>query len=180
MSLIVSILNYLNGIELIFGTVLNVLTIFICAREKLRKTPTFIFMGFISISNLLKITIVSSTGFIDELFHLDLASKSWAWCKLINYIDRLTFNWCSWLFITVTLEVFLSVHITNFRKKYLTLRRTVLLGSFYGSFFALLESPVLFLSDLRDTNMTNLSSITVCLAPYSINTFYSYFLIVSF
>lgn len=62
-----AILNYLAGVELVFGLMANLLFFVVCAREKLRKIPTFTFIMFISLSNLSQILVVTSISFVNQV-----------------------------------------------------------------------------------------------------------------
>lgn len=81
------IVDLLYGICIIFGIVTNPLTIYVCIRSNLRKTPTFIFILFGAITNLISLFSSPVNYFLGGLvFDINLRNQSLIWCKLQYFL----------------------------------------------------------------------------------------------
>lgn len=167
-----SILNYFMGVNFIFGLVSNVLVLLICSRKKIRSIPTFVFIWFIGFADLSQVLVVSLSSFVGELFSLNLEINSWLWCRITTIFKLSLFQWNSWLITGMTLEVYLSVRIRNFRQTYSTFGKTTVFCLFFGICLFLLNCSVMGLPD-NTRNATVSEKIMLCLSPFSIKEYYA-------
>lgn len=169
------VLNYLMGVELVFGLAVNLLILVICSRKKLRAVPTFVFIWFIAYSNFGHLIIVSLTSFINQVLQLNWEINNWTWCRLCTLFKLTSFQWNSWMIAAMTLEVYLSVRIRNFRQKYSTMTKTGFICSLLGLCLFVLNCSVMGLHDIRlslaNTSVTE--RIMLCLSPFSIKEYYA-------
>ena len=174
------VISYFKSIEFILGTLTNILSVVLCLRPRLRKSPTFFFIAFISISNIIESISISSTWFFNLVLNLNLQTQSWTWCKLNTLFNFFSFHWNIWIFSCIPLEIYLSVKFKNFRKDYSTSRHTIIFLTLHGIFLFVFNSSILFLDDIRpNTNDTDIMTLT-CLTPFAIKSYYTYILSVNF
>lgn len=177
-----AILNYLSCAQLVIGIVSYMLILVVCSRQKLRKTPTFIFIWFLAFSSFLQTLIISPVSFLDQILKLELEINSWMWCRVSTILKLSTFQWNSWLLAGITLEIYLSVRIRTFRQKYSTRGNTIFVCLLFGIAFTLLNCAVLGLTDprLSHPNTTVLERMMICEAPFPIKEYYAQLSLVNF
>ena len=173
-SIMFVVISYFKSVEFILGTLTNILSVVVCSRPRLRKSPTFFFIGFVAVSNLIESVSISSTWFFNLVLDLNLETQSWTWCKLNTLFNFFSFHWTICIFTCIPLEIYLSVRFKNFRKDYSTSRQTIVFLSVLGFIMLLFNSSILFLDDNRpNTNDTDLMTLS-CLTPFAIKSYYTY------
>ena len=95
-------INYLYGAQFMIGIILNPLTILICCRKPLRKTPSFVVTAFIALLNTVLLITTALPSFIGHFLTYSLNSNL-AWCKLSLYFGIVTSNWIAWLLVSLNL-----------------------------------------------------------------------------
>ena len=91
-------INYLYGVEFMIGIILNPLTILICCRKSLRKTPSFVITAFIALVNTILLSTTALPSFFGHFLSSSLNSNL-VWCKLSLYFGIVTSNWIAWLLV---------------------------------------------------------------------------------
>jgi hypothetical protein len=89
------IFEILSFIITILGTLTNVLAFIICLRKNLRKTPTFIFMAFMAISD----TIALYSLNIENLSNIN-----WFYCKIQYFINNFPLKTSAWFLVSLIFE----------------------------------------------------------------------------
>lgn len=170
-------LSILHGVDFIVATVLNGLIILAFIRsKKLKKVTTSIFIFVLSIINLIHLFGVSLVWFINFIFSLNLETHSWTWCKINFFIQMFTFQWFSFNFVSIPINLFLCTISVKIRLKYSTSKNIFIYVIILGIISVLLNIPVLFLDDLRGVghNSSNEEqSNLICLAPFASNTYFN-------
>ena len=95
-----TVTNYLYGVEFMIGIILNPLTILICCRKSLRKTPSFVVTTFIALLNSVLLLTTALPSFIGQFLSSPLNSNLY-WCKLSLYFGIVTSNWDAWLLVSL-------------------------------------------------------------------------------
>lgn len=180
-----SIFNYFSSIEIVFGSLCNVLTIVVCLREKLRSLASFIFIAFMSVSSLIVILTIGLVKFINETFRLELERETSWWCKFYIFFDFFSYQWISWLIVCYTLELYFSVRWHNFRRRFSTTIRSFYISICIGLITFTLNSPAWSIEYLESTdlNLTKMNTnvfFIICSNTYKVESFVSYFMIVRF
>lgn len=95
------VVDFLYGICILFGIVTNPLTIFICIRSNLRKTPTYIFISFGAISTFISLFSSPLTYFL-ERFVLDFnpRNESLIWCKIQYFLTFYMIHCTVWFLVS--------------------------------------------------------------------------------
>lgn len=97
------VFNYMDGIQFFIGFIFNLLVFVVCMRKKLRKTTTFWFIAFISLSNTLIFAFHSLPLFLNQIYGQHLEFQSLAWCKIATYFEIVSYNTSSWFLVSLIL-----------------------------------------------------------------------------
>lgn len=109
--------SYIRGVFFIYGGYSNFLIILVCLHGKLKDVPNFIFYSFMSLCSIFHLIAVSLVSFILQVAGSS-SHDSLAWCRTTAFFNSFTYEFLSWLVGFYTLEIYLSIHDRNFRKKY--------------------------------------------------------------
>lgn len=167
-SQLYSVFSYLDLIQFVLGSFFNFLVIATCCRKKLRKNSMFVFVAFISVSNLVQLFFGSSVRFYVHISGLDQNPLDWTLCKFNTFINFVSFQWISWFFMFVSVDLYLVVYYQNFRQKYLTFGRIIILCATISVIICLLNIPIFMATDHRwDYSGTYSDFMVVCHASFS-------------
>lgn len=87
-------------ILIIFGTIGNILCIFVCLRQRLRKTPTFIFFSFLAICDTISLYGWNLDHFIEAFYGKVIEDTSIAWCKTVLFYNCFSLQSSSWFLVS--------------------------------------------------------------------------------
>lgn len=104
------------GIEFLIGVVLNALTIAVCLRKSLRKTPSFIISGFIGLSSIILLAMTALPTFLDQITPYSFKANL-IWCKLSLFFQIFSYNWAGWLLVTIVIKFLFSYNQIRISKK---------------------------------------------------------------
>lgn len=97
------ILNKILGVYAVFltlfGTVANLLSCLVCFR--MRKNTTFIFLAFMTISDLISLYWWNTNNFLKEFAAIDLLSINKYVCKAGNYLQFTSLQISAWILVTI-------------------------------------------------------------------------------
>lgn len=177
--------NYIDGFQLVVGSLCNILIIVTCSRESLKNNSSFVLMKFISISNLIGLLGASSVRFFNQVLKLNMESNNWTFCKINTVINLFTFEWILWIISFVPLQIHFSIKYSNLHQKYLTSFSTHVVCSCIGAILLVANSSLMFVEDFRpkssDISDGTLSdSFLLCFVPLEIENVLKYVLIVHF
>lgn len=184
-SQILSTFNYIDGFQLVFGSLCNILIIVTCLRESLKNNSSFILMKFISISNLIGLLGASSVRFFNQVLQLNMQYYNWTFCKVNTVINLFTFEWIIWIISFVPLQIHFSIKYSNFQQKYLTSFSIHVVCSFVGAILLVANSSLMFVEDVRPKSFnmsdgTLSDSFLLCFVPLEIENVLKYILLVNF
>ena len=91
--------SVLCGLQLILGSIGNLLVIVICARKRLRTNPTFIIIGFNSFASTLGLLGWPFQFFTKYIFEFNMIKSNIYLCKIIFYLGLFPLQWSSWLLV---------------------------------------------------------------------------------
>lgn len=83
----------------IFGTIANLLSCLVCFR--MRKNTTFIFLSFMTISDLISLYWWNTNNFLKEFAQIDLLSINKYVCKAGNYLQFTALQVSAWILVTI-------------------------------------------------------------------------------
>jgi hypothetical protein len=81
-----TVIAMLSVILSIFGMFFNIISIIICLKRELRKSPTFIFKIFINIMNIMPLITIVLCSFIKHFIEFQLNSVNFELGKLILFL----------------------------------------------------------------------------------------------
>ena len=100
-----SILSYYSIILAIFGTIGNILACITCFRKKLRKVPTFVFVGFMVICDTIALYFWNFNDFLLTYHEATIGDYSLIGCKLTSVIQCVSLQASAFLLVN-TFSIF--------------------------------------------------------------------------
>ena len=91
-------------ILIFLGTIGNIFTFMVCI--KLRKTTTFVFLAFISVSDSLILYFWNLNHFTDTFFGIDLQNYNIYSCKFGCFLQFTSMQVSAWLLVTRNIKHF--------------------------------------------------------------------------
>jgi hypothetical protein len=110
----------------IFGTIGNLCTCFICMRKSLRKTTCFVFLSFISIIDIFTLYTWNLSNFIVPFYGYFHENSNIIWCKLSVFLQFFSLQSSAWLLVTMTVERYLSLVIKKWYSSYFNAKRAAI------------------------------------------------------
>jgi hypothetical protein len=119
-EIINKILASFSLLFIIMGTILNMLTVYICLRsKKLREVSTFKFLAITAINDTLSLYMWNQNQFSNAFFNLQLAFKNLFYCRFFNvFLQYFTLQFSSWLWVSISLDRFLSITTQKWTRIY--------------------------------------------------------------
>ena len=130
-------LGVFSVILAILGTAFNLLTFSVCMRKRLRETPTFIFLAFMVINDTYSLYFYNLNSFATSFFKTLLQEISLEFCKFVNLSQFISNQSSAFLLVTMCIERYLSIKITNWRKVYFNSKKATILSAAIVVFFFL-------------------------------------------
>lgn len=141
-----SVFRYTNIFHVLFGASSNIIAAFICLKSsKLRENPTYICTAFMNFACIIFLTAVPLTSFVSQVIGIDIQKQSIEYCRAEAFLDSYALQLNSWILVFYSLELYLNARITNFRKKYLSGKKTAIICVIIAFVLIPLNSPTWFI-----------------------------------
>ena len=85
---------------MVFGTIGNTFSIFICLKHKLRTVPTFIFYSFLLISDTLSLFWWNMDHYLLVFENYQLEDLGLHACRTVTFFQLFSFQWSAWLLVS--------------------------------------------------------------------------------
>jgi hypothetical protein len=132
-------------ILIISGTILNPLIFYLCLRnKKLRQVSTFKLFAITSISDTLNLYIWNRDHFADTFFDHQLIWKNLFYCRLSYFMQYVTFQYSSWIWVSISLDRYISISVRKWAKFYFVGARPVLFAVLLAVIIFAINSIVIF------------------------------------
>lgn len=173
------ILNKIFGVYAIFltisGTIANLLSCIVCFR--MRKNTTFIFLTFMTISDMVSLYWWNINNFLKEFASIDLLTINMYVCKVGNYLQFTSLQISAWILVIfsyyeeikffdflnkvlISFDRYMSIQIKHWKKIYFSFNRAFL-AVFSIIIFLLLANINILFTFGYDTVIGN-SSVSLC------------------
>ena len=96
------ILGLYTLLLIVIGTITSLLSIYICFR--LRQTSTFVFLAFLSLSDILTLYYWNLTHFINSYTNIDFLNFNYWVCKFGSYFQFTSLQISAWLLVNHKIE----------------------------------------------------------------------------
>lgn len=128
-----SVFRYSNIFHVVVGATTNLLVVILCLlRPKLRECPTYVFLAFMYLACFIYIFLVPLGTFVSEVVGFDLQKQSLYYCRGEAFLDSYALQFQAWIHVFYTLELYLNARIINFRKKYLSSKKSAIICIIIG------------------------------------------------
>ena len=88
------------AIFIVFGTISNILSFFICIKKPLNEYPIFIFMAFMAIADTLALYGLNLDWYFYKVFFsINLSDINEFYCKIHYYIHLFALKTSAWLLV---------------------------------------------------------------------------------
>ena len=87
---------------IVFGTVGNLVTCLVC--YQLRKNTTFVFLGFISLSDIISLYYWNLKNFLNVYYAFDLSKVGILMCRIASYSQLVSLFTSTWLLVSSRLH----------------------------------------------------------------------------
>lgn len=140
-------------ILIIFGIIGNILNLIILNERQLRKSPCTIYFLCLSISNLFYCSVLMSYNYLVDVFHLDPASYSNIFCKIISYLLNVIPTLSVYYIVLASIDRYFSSSLNVQRRRLSNKRFSFYLIIFITVLFLLIMIGTLITFDLRDDRL---------------------------
>ena len=86
-------------ILIIIATIGNFISFLVCTRKSLRKIPTFVFIGFALISDIISLFFWNIDHFLFAFLNYQIEDLGADYCRLVAIIQTTSLQWSSWLLV---------------------------------------------------------------------------------
>ena len=137
---------------IVFGTVANLITFIICLKKNLRQTPTFVFLSFLVLSDIVCLYFWNLNHFVSTFYGFIYESFSIGYCKFFFTTQLISFQTSAWLLVSrmfiyydhywqdrdfilffffffkvgLTVERYLSIRVKNWRTLYFNSKKAAI------------------------------------------------------
>lgn len=133
----------------IFGTVLNFFTIFICLRRRLRHYTTFIFILFMCFNDTLSLYVWCLDHFLESFFWFTIEELSPISCRIGFFIQFFSLQSSSWLLVSSSMDRYLGVRIKQWRSLYFKVNQALFCSFSIIALSLIANSQLLVLGDFQ-------------------------------
>lgn len=115
---------------IILGSIFNSLVCFICLKSKtLRSTSTFKMLAIVAISDLISLFEWNADNFSIAFFNYLAYTQNLFFCRFVTmFLQYATLEISSWMWVSISLDRYLSLRVKRWRKHYFRGYRAVLLA----------------------------------------------------
>ena len=93
------IISGYNIFLIIFGSIGNMITIYICSKKNMRSTSTFKLYAFNSVFDILSLYPWNISQFLEYYFDLDIENMNLFWCEFNHFIQFTAFELSAWFLV---------------------------------------------------------------------------------
>ena len=111
------ILSYYSLLVASFGTLGNLITIFICTRKALRETTTFIFIAFMSFVETISLYEWNLNAYFLTYFKFNITDFNLATCRALSVLQMFSLQCSAFFLVNFCVNLFTSVK-TFFKLQY--------------------------------------------------------------
>jgi hypothetical protein len=86
-------------VEIVVGTIGNLLIILVSFRKRLRRVPTFVFIGFIAIADIIFLYGMPLFNALADTFQVNILFNNLIWCKIGFYLFFFPGQWSAWILV---------------------------------------------------------------------------------
>lgn len=160
-NLIKNFLFYANVIIVPLGIIFNILTILVFSRKQFRANTLGFYYRIIGVFDIIAITMTFFNYFGYSIKY-EFELKSNVSCKLIHFLNRISFQVSAWLNVMVTIDRLISLKYPNRRINFFQTKNCcIVIGIF--SLACILNGPNLLLELVtKQTNLTSKSYFVQC------------------
>jgi hypothetical protein len=123
-ALMNKIIGVYEIILIILGTFGNLFIFYVSYLN--RQNSTFLFLAFLSISDMLSLYWWNLNHFVQPFTNLDLQNFNFYYCKIINFCQFVSSQTSAWILILISFDRYFSVLILNWKIKYFYYKRALL------------------------------------------------------
>ena len=84
---------------IIIATIGNFISTLVCARKSLRKIPTFVFIGFALISDIISLYFWNIDHFLFAFFNYQIEDLGVDYCRFAVFFQTTSLQWSAWLLV---------------------------------------------------------------------------------
>jgi hypothetical protein len=117
--------DLLTPILIVIGVVLNILTIAVFSRPRMRKYCLSVSMICLAISDMTILLGPVLVHWIDEYFYNLKLVETTIWCQLHSYVDLVLFANSSWIIVIISIERWFAVY-RPYKKEFLFTNRRII------------------------------------------------------
>ena len=141
-----TLLNKIVGayelIVIIVGTFGNLFIFYVSFLN--RQNSTFLFLAFLSISDMLSLYWWNLNHFVQPFTNLDLQNFNFYYCKIMNFFQFISSQTSAWILILISFDRYFSVLILNWKIRYFYFNRALLTASVIVIVIVTINFHVLF------------------------------------
>ena len=138
-------------IWIIFGTIGNMLTLFVLCKHKMRKHSTFTYLTILSLCDTLVLYFGLFRDYLVYKHKIDIDGEFL--CKFHVFFFYFVLHMASWLLVAVNIDRLIAASFLSFSKKWCTPRIAVLVSLSLAVIFAMINSHfIFFVTSTRDSN----------------------------
>ena len=157
-------------IVIIMGTLGNLFIFYVSYIN--RQNSTFLFLSFLSISDMISLYWWNLNHFVQPFTKIDLQNHNFYYCKIINFFQFTASQSSAWILILISLDRYFSVLIFNWKTSYFNFKRALFSVTLVVTLIVLLNFHVLFtFGHIRKINNGTVDKIECYSTPDSPGTF---------
>lgn len=92
---------------IIAGTIGNLCAAVVCFRKSFRKTPTFIFVGFALIGDVISLYFWNVDHYLSSFESFQMEGVNIFMCKIATFFQTTSLEWSAWLLVIKFIQMFL-------------------------------------------------------------------------
>ncbi|CAF1115674.1 unnamed protein product [Brachionus calyciflorus] len=141
-----SVFGLYSLVLIIFGTIGNSFTIYICLRKRLRSYTTFIFIAFICFSDIFSLYIWCLDHFSEAFFKTVIEEIGIISCRVSFFQQVSSLQSSSWLLVALSLDRYLGVRFRTWRSLYFKAHQAVFCSFALIFLILIINSQILVLA----------------------------------
>jgi hypothetical protein len=108
------ILSIYSILIAVFGSIGNILTFSICMSKNLRKIPTFIFIGFMALIDILSLSMWNFNELLLTFYGLTIGDFNHLACKITSFLQLFSLQTSAFLLVSKPLTIKFRITIKKF------------------------------------------------------------------
>ncbi len=128
---------------IILGTFGNAFVFYVGYRNR-TTSPTFLFLMFMSIADLVSMYWWNLSHFIEPFFFIDIQNYNFYLCKFLSFFQFTSLQISAWILVLISVERYFSVHIVSWKQAYFGYRTALITVSALSLALIAINAHVLF------------------------------------